>query len=195
MGIEKVVVESTYGAQPGDKIGDLGVLYELEIGLAKTGIPTSVIRAAYYMSNWDISLPTAQKEGKVHTFFPPDLKLPMAAPGDLGRMAAKLLMEPIGETGLYYVEGPKRYSSADVAAAFESALGRPVKAVQTPHEQWNTALKAAGFSSEGADSMAAMTAITIEMIEGKLELPSAPERGATSLESYISAIVAESSKN
>ncbi|GHB86418.1 NmrA family NAD(P)-binding protein [Persicitalea jodogahamensis] len=194
-GIEKVVVESTYGARPGDKIGDLGVLYELEIGLAETGIPTSVIRAAYYMSNWDISLPTAQRDGEVRTFFPLDMKLPMASPSDLGKMGAKLLMEPVGETGLYYVEGPQRYSSADVAAAFESALGRPVKAVQTPREQWTTALKSAGFSPEGADSMAAMTEITIEMIEGKSELPSAPERGETSLKSYIGALVATGSKN
>jgi uncharacterized protein YbjT (DUF2867 family) len=58
-GIEKIVAESVYAAQPGDRIGDLGVLYELEQGLLKTGIPTSIIRAAYYMSNWDMALATA----------------------------------------------------------------------------------------------------------------------------------------
>ena len=58
--VEKIVVESTYGSQPGDQVGDLGVLYELEQGLQKTGIPTSIVRAAYYMSNWDLALATAQ---------------------------------------------------------------------------------------------------------------------------------------
>jgi len=29
-GLEKIVAESTYGAQPGQQLGDLGVLYELE---------------------------------------------------------------------------------------------------------------------------------------------------------------------
>jgi hypothetical protein len=34
--LEKVVAESTGGAQPGDRIGDLNVLWELEKGLAST---------------------------------------------------------------------------------------------------------------------------------------------------------------
>lgn len=50
-GLEKIVAESTYGAQPGSQIGDLGVLYEMEQQLAAQCIPFSIIRAAYYMSN------------------------------------------------------------------------------------------------------------------------------------------------
>jgi hypothetical protein len=34
-GIEKVVAESTYGAQPGEGVGDLGVLYDMEEQLKK----------------------------------------------------------------------------------------------------------------------------------------------------------------
>lgn len=188
-GIEKVVAESTYGTQPGDRIGDLGVLYELEQGLAKTGIPASIIRAAYYMSNWDMSLQTAQQEGKVHTLYPPDLKLPMAAPQDLGQVAAQLLMEPVGKTGLYYVEGPETYSSADVAAAFSTALNKPVEAVETPRDQWIPALMTMGFSQKGAESMAAMTAITLEKLEKQDDLPDSPIRGTTTLEKYINTLV------
>jgi uncharacterized protein YbjT (DUF2867 family) len=51
-GIEKIVAESTYGAQAGDGIGDLGVLYEMEQKLAESDIPSTIIRGAYYMSNW-----------------------------------------------------------------------------------------------------------------------------------------------
>jgi hypothetical protein len=51
--IEKVVAESAYGAQPGEHVGDLGVLFELEQQLNQRSIPSSIIRAAYYMSNWD----------------------------------------------------------------------------------------------------------------------------------------------
>lgn len=58
-GLEKIVAESTYGAQPGERLGDLGVLYEMEQALAAQPIPATIIRAAYYLSNWDAALKTA----------------------------------------------------------------------------------------------------------------------------------------
>ena len=49
-GLRHVVAESTMGAQPGEHLGDLGVLYELEQGLRRQAIPASIVRAAYYMN-------------------------------------------------------------------------------------------------------------------------------------------------
>ncbi len=190
-GIRRIVAQSTYGAQPGDQVGDLGVLYELEQGLAKTRIATSVIRAAYYMSNWDTALATAQQEGKLYTFYPPAFKLPMVAPQDLGQVAARLLRESVAQTGLYYVEGPQSYSSADVAAAFTSALGKQVQAVHIPQEQWIPTLQTLGFSRKGAESMAAMTAITLKQ---EYELPFSPIRGKITLEQYIDRLVKKDAK-
>ena len=185
-GIEKIVAESVYAAQPGDQIGDLGVLYELEQGLLKTGIPTSIIRAAYYMSNWDMTLATAQQAGQVPTLYPSDFTLPMVAPQDLGIVGARLLQEPVDQTGLHYVEGPARYSSADVAAAFGKALGKAVNAVETPRKGWVSRLRQTGFSQPAAESMAAMTAITLDQAYA---LPDAPIRGTITLQDYISALV------
>ena len=51
--LEKIVAESTYEAQPVEHAGDSGVLYEMEKALAAQSIPHSIVRAAYYMSNWD----------------------------------------------------------------------------------------------------------------------------------------------
>ncbi len=47
-GLGKVVAGSTYGAQPGEGIGDLGVLHELERGLAAQSTPATSLRAAFY---------------------------------------------------------------------------------------------------------------------------------------------------
>ncbi len=184
-GIQKVVAESTYGAQPGDGIGDLGVLYELEQGLKEMNIPATIIRAAYYMSNWDMSLETAQKEGMVHTLYPVDFTLPMVSPDDIGQFAARFLMEPIEKTGLQEVEGPKQYSSNDVAAAFSTALNKPVKAIETPPDQWLETLKKMGFSDVAAKSMAAMTKLTKE----SKEEPKSPNRGSETLEEYVKKLV------
>jgi uncharacterized protein YbjT (DUF2867 family) len=184
-GVEKVVAESTYGAQPGDGIGDLGVLYEMEQGIKKIGIPATIIRGAYYMSNWDMSLETAQKEGVVHTLYPVDFKLPMVAPEDIGKLAAQLLKEPVEVTGIRHIEGPELYSPADVAAAFEEALQRPVKAMETPREQWEQVLINAGFSSKAAVSMAAMTELTLK----GPDTPADAIMGNISLQEYINRLV------
>jgi uncharacterized protein YbjT (DUF2867 family) len=161
-GLEKVVAESTYGARPGERVGDLSVLYEMEQALRAQPIPASVIRAAYYMSNWDAALETARNQGVVHTLFPVEFLIPMVAPQDLGRFAARLMLDRDSASAIHYVEGPARYSSADVATAFATALGKPVKAVSTPRDRWVESFRALGFSESAADSYARMTAATLD---------------------------------
>jgi uncharacterized protein YbjT (DUF2867 family) len=183
--LQKVVLQSTYGAQPGEGLGDLSVLYEFERAVAALGVHTSIVRAAYYMSNWDSALATARDEGVVHTFFPSDFALPMVAPADLGRVAARLLTSEIDHTGVRYVEGPTTYTPADVAHAFAQALGRDVRAVETPRSEWLSAFQALGFSPAAAASYARMTAVTVD----RVERPDTPERGHTTLAEYINALV------
>jgi uncharacterized protein YbjT (DUF2867 family) len=181
-GLHKIVAESTYGAQPVDRGGDLGILWDMEQALSAQPIPASIIRAAYYMSNWDASLNTALTEGVVHSFYPADFKLPMVAPRDIGHVAARLMTEAVKHTGVHYVEGPQRYCASDVAAAFAAALRRPIETVVTPRGQWIQAFKAMGFSDEAAHSYANMTSITLD---GRPPPPDAPVRGDTSLQEYV----------
>jgi len=185
-GLHKIVAASTYGAQPGNQLGDLGTLYELEQGLAAQPIPFTIIRGAYYLSNWDAALKTAREEGKVYTFYPADFKLPMVAPADIASVAARLLTEPIDKTGLHYIEGPEYYSAADVAAAFAEALHQPITAVETPRDQWLFALKKMGFSEKSAQSFANMTAATLAAPQ---PIAQSPERGPTTLTTYIQQLV------
>lgn len=86
-GLQKIVAESTYGARPVDRGGDLGILWGMEQALHAQPIPASIIRAAYYMSNLDASLQTAATESVVHSLYPADFQLPMVAPRDIGELA------------------------------------------------------------------------------------------------------------
>jgi uncharacterized protein YbjT (DUF2867 family) len=185
-GIEKIVAESTYGAQAGNGIGDLGVLYEMEQKLAETSIPATIIRAAYYMSNWDAYLQTIEKENKIYTLYPSDFKLPMVAPEDIGRFAAKLLRESVEKTGLYYVEGPIHYSANDVAGAFSEALDREVRAEVVERNEWVPFLTGVGFSEKAAEAMAAMTEITLN---AKYEVSNFPVRGETSIREHVQKLI------
>jgi uncharacterized protein YbjT (DUF2867 family) len=188
-GLEKIVAESTAGAQPGDHIGDLNILWGLEEGLRGQTIPAAINRAPYYFSNWDEQLDSIRETGKLQTMLPADLALPMAAPRDLGRAAADRLLSPVDDAGVRYVEGPDRYSSNDVAQAFADALGRPVEAVVTPRDQWEAAYRKLGFSDTAAKSYARMTAVSLD--DG-FDYDERPIRGLTTLGEYIRQLVARS---
>jgi len=188
-GLEKIVVESTAGAQAGDRIGDLNVLWEFEEGLRSQSIPAAINRAPYYFSNWDEQLDSIRETGKLQTMYPADLALPMAAPRDLGKAAADRLLSPVADTGVRYIEGPDRYSSNDVAQAFAEVLGIPVEVVVTPREQWEAAYRKLGFSKPAANSYARMTAVSFD---GGFDYGARAIRGVTTLDEYIRQLVARS---
>lgn len=187
--LEKVVAQSTYGARPGKGQGDLNVLYELEQGLEGLSVYAAVVRGAYFMSNWDFALESARSEGVVYSLYPADLALPMVAPSDLGRFAARLITGAPEQAGIYHIEGPERYTPADVAAAFAEALGRPVEAVVMPRESWESSFQSIGFSEEAAASYAGMTEATLD---GDFPAPEEVERGETTLQSYINELASRS---
>lgn len=184
--VEKVVALSTYGAQPGDRLGDLGVLYHMEQLLSGLDKPTTILRGAYFMSNWESALAEAKTDGLLHSFYPADFKLPMIAPQDLGLIAAHLLMEPVNSTRLYHAQGPSHYSPADVAHAFAKALGHSVDCIEIPEVNWKNAMISAGFSAIAAESMSAMTKATLE---AKMQPDPQALRTATTLEDYIGNMV------
>jgi uncharacterized protein YbjT (DUF2867 family) len=185
--LQKVVAASTGGAQPGHRLGDFGTLWELEEGLRQQSMPAAINRAAYYMSNWDGLLDTAQATGKLPTFYPADLPIPMVAPCDVGQAAAARLISGVEDVGVLYVEGPARYSSADVAKAFSDALSRPVHAETIPRERWKDTFLQLGFSDSAADSYARMAAVTIDH---GFDMANDALRGATTLSAYVANLVA-----
>jgi uncharacterized protein YbjT (DUF2867 family) len=186
-GLEKVVAESTLGARPGERCGDLGVLYDFEQGLAAQPVPASVQRAGYYFSNWDAQLDEA-RQGRLTTMLPADFQMPMVAPADLGRAAARRLLEPLRSGERVSVEGPARYCAQDVADAFAEALGHSVMLSVTPRDQWVDAYKALGFSDVAARSYANMTAASLD---GGFPAPAETEHGPTTLQRYIRDLVAQ----
>ncbi|MCW1915653.1 NAD(P)H-binding protein [Luteolibacter sp. GHJ8] len=185
-GLEKVVAESTYGAQACEHCGDLGILHSMELRLAAKGIPFSILRGAYYMSNWDAALEMARDGGVVQSFYPADFALPMVAPRDIAKVAALRMTAPVGEQGTWHVEGPEPYTAGDVAAAFAHALDREVRVEVVPREQWQSTFRRAGFSQPAAESYAKMTALTLDQ---HYTVPGEPVRGQTTLKQYISDLV------
>lgn len=186
-GLAGVVAVSAYGATAEPGVGDLTVLHGLERQLAAQPVPAAVVRAAYLMSNWDAMVEPA-RQGVLPAMFPADFTMPMVAPADIGAFAARLLAAEAVPGGTWHVEGPARYSMQDVADAFGAALGRAVRVETIPLERFEATFREQGFSEVGARSFAKMT-------RSALEAPAWPEdveRGETSLEAYVAALVKRS---
>ncbi|SCW04192.1 LAFE_0H08108g1_1 [Lachancea fermentati] len=180
--LEKIVVQSTYGAQPGRHCGDLGVLYEFEKETQKLEIPLCVIRGAYYMSNW-LSLAAGAKEtGVLPSLIPSTLSVPMVAPQDIGELAAQLLSSEIENVGMFYIEGPCHYSPDDVARCFTASFNRSVRVEYIPQQEWNAFYLKNGFSKKAAASYANMNAL---FIGETFERPQNPLRGLIDLRTYF----------
>lgn len=184
--LKKLVVASTYGAQPIDSTGDLGVLYNLEQKLQKLPIPVSIIRSAYYMSNWDVQLQQIQKNSTLTTLFQPNLKLPMVAPQDIAQLAATLMLQPIEHTEKHSLAAFEEYSSNDVAEAFSHALNQTVKVNSIPQDEWVNYYQKFGFSKLAAESYAKMTKI---VATEQYDKPKKPTYGETTLQQYIRNLV------
>lgn len=179
--LQKIVAASTYGAQQGEAIYDLGTLYDLEQGLQKLEVPIAILRSAYYMSNFDQVLPRVETSHELTTVFPKDFKLPMVATADIGDFAAALLQDQ--RTGLFFIEGPEPYSNQDAADILQEILGEEVHVKTIPEPGWVDFMMKGGFSEESARSFAGMAKLTLD----NPATASDPERGPTSLRDYLTA--------
>lgn len=184
-GLEKVVAASTYGARPGERCGDLTVLHELEQGLKAQAVPVAINRGAYYLSNWSGMLDTVREAGTLMSFFPEDLAIPMVAPQDLGEVAARRMLSPPFDVEMRHVEGPRRYTPRDVANAFADALDRSVAVEVIARERWEETFRQLGFSASAAEAYSCMTGTVVDGTDSQSD----PERGPTSLDSYIREVV------
>jgi uncharacterized protein YbjT (DUF2867 family) len=130
-----VVFLSSVGAHQPAGTGAIRTAHYAEARLPKTGAKVTFVRAAYFVENWG-SVLGAAAHGKLPTFLPPDLAIPMVATRDIGLVAAKALVEgpPAAKTELIELAGPRDYSSREIAAALAKILGKPVEVDAAPLE-------------------------------------------------------------
>ncbi|MBN3807559.1 NmrA family NAD(P)-binding protein [Paraburkholderia sp. Ac-20347] len=142
---ERVVVLSTIGAQARESnlLTQLGLM---ETALRTLPSPVAFLRAAWFFENaaWDV--PPARESGTIASFLQPlDKPVPMVATEDIGRVAAQLLQETWDDARVVELEGPRRVTPNEIAAAFAQALDQPVRAQSVPRESWEAQFRAQGM--------------------------------------------------
>lgn len=186
-GVPRLVALSSVGADRQDGTGWIMMNRGFERRLADTGIPTTFLRAAYFMENWAPLVAQAVCSGTLPSFLaPPERTIPMVATVDVGSAAAALLQENGTQTRAVILTGPAAYAPNDVAAIVAATLGKPVDVAALPEAHWPRALAGAHFSKAALGGFIEMTRglngahIDIRSDAGVLEWA-----GTTSLEAVI----------
>jgi uncharacterized protein YbjT (DUF2867 family) len=143
----RVVVLSTIGAQV-TRPNLLNQLHLLEESLATLPLPITFLRPAWFIENssWDVA--PARATGIIPSFLQPlDKPFPMIATEDIGQAAASLLTQPQPAQKIVQLEGPRRISPNDIAAAFATLLDKHVSMQAVPHDTWESTFRAQGMKN------------------------------------------------
>lgn len=176
----KVLCLSTIGADaPHENLLTQRTL--LEQALSGIGIPVTFLRPGWFMENalWDV--PAARDEGVLRSFLQPaDKAFPMVATQDVGHAAATLLREEWSGTRIVELEGPAWVSPNDLAQAFATVLGHPVRVEIVRRESWEEI-----FRSQGTRNPTPRMRMLDGFNEGWISFRGPTERGTTTLASVI----------
>ena len=153
--LEKIVALSSIGSQLSSGTGNILTTYKLEQAFENSEIPVTFIRAGSFMENWNAVLDAAKTNGVLPSFYQPlDRKLPQVAAADIGRVAAEAMQEKTDGVEVKELAG-FWVSPAETAEIFGKVLGKEVKAVAVPEEQWIGILSNHN-SPKNAESLAEM---------------------------------------
>ncbi len=144
---DRIVYLSTIGAQA-TQINLLSQHSLIEQALSELPLPITFLRPAWFIENssWDIA--PARENGVIPSFLQPlDKPVPMVATADIGQMAAELLQEKWSGHRVVELEGPRRMTPNEAAAAFTDLLGRTVRMEVVARETWEPLFRSQGMKN------------------------------------------------
>jgi uncharacterized protein YbjT (DUF2867 family) len=144
---DRALCLSTIGAQATQDTL-LTQLSLVEEGLSTLPLQVTFLRPGWYLENVSWDLPTARESGVIQSFLVPlDRSIPMVSARDVGRVAAQLIQEEKPDRAIVELEGPRRVSPNDLAAAFARALRKPVRAQAAPRNTWEALFRSQGMKN------------------------------------------------
>jgi NAD(P)H dehydrogenase (quinone) len=186
-----VLAVSDYGAELDEGTGVTLTFNYLEMRLRDLPSAVTFARSAEHMQNWARQIPAALQTGTLASLHHPLTKrFPTVSAPDVGVIAADLLLNPAPEPSprIIYVEGPRRYTVLDVAAALSDVAGREVVARELPRADWKSALRRGGLGESYAK-------LIVELFDshnaGRIEVAAGAEvrKGTTELRKVMASLL------
>jgi uncharacterized protein YbjT (DUF2867 family) len=179
-----VVFLSSVGADLPTGTGPIKYLHPIEKGLRESGVPTTFLRASFFMENWDAMAPGAIASGALYYGVVAERSFAQVATTDIGQTAARLLADGPPPTGTRVVElaGPEDLTLAETAAVIAKVAGTPVQAVSVPPAAMIDSLVGMGASPEVASIYGEMAE---GIASGHVAFRGTPVRGTVSLEEHL----------
>ncbi|MFB3075921.1 MAG: NmrA family NAD(P)-binding protein, partial [Candidatus Methylomirabilales bacterium] len=108
-------------------------------------IGASHIHPTYFAENlYLLNSRSIAEEGKIYLPYGDERHAPVAAE-DIARVVVGILADPEPHVGQHYVlTGPRNMTIAEMAEVFTKVLGKPIKYVNLPIEQWRSILMEKG---------------------------------------------------
>ncbi|WP_459213520.1 Rossmann-fold NAD(P)-binding domain-containing protein, partial [Paraburkholderia caribensis] len=109
-------------------------------------MPVTLLRPGWFIENASRDIESAREHGLIASFLQPLARpVPMNATADVGRVAARLIQESWQGLRVVEMEGPRRLSPHNLAAAFSRVLGKPVQAEAVDRRAWDALFRAQGM--------------------------------------------------
>ncbi|GAB2603368.1 NmrA family NAD(P)-binding protein [Pseudactinotalea suaedae] len=157
-GIERVVFQSSGGAEKRQGVGEIDGLAAIEVALDACGASVTHLRCGYFFTNLLMDA-EGIRSGALSTAMDPDRPLPWVAPADVAAVAASRLLGG-SWTGRHVqgVHGPEDLSFRDVASVLAEVLGHDVTVNQVSDDDVRTQLASLGMGQDSVEAIVGMTA-------------------------------------
>jgi uncharacterized protein YbjT (DUF2867 family) len=144
-----VVLLSSIGANHATGTGPIQYIHPLEAGLRESSVPSTFLRAGFFMENWLGMAKGAIDSGSLYYGIRSDLKFTQVATPDFGRTVARLLVEgaPSGSR-IVELAGPAELSLQEVADVLGKIAGKPIAGVTVPTQAVVEAIRGMGASQQ-----------------------------------------------
>jgi len=157
-GIERVVFQSSGGAEKRQGAGEIDGLAAIEVALDACRTSVTHLRCGYFFTNLLMDL-EAIRGGMLSTAMDLDRPLPWVAPADVAAVAVSRLLGTTW-TGRHVqgVHGPEDLSFREVGAVLSEVLGHAVAVTQVSDDEVRAQLASLGMGHESVEAIVGMTA-------------------------------------
>jgi len=183
--IRRIVFLSSIGAHLNSGCGPVSSLHDAELILRRAAWNLTILRPAYFMENFMMSLESMSELGALYLPISGSTSFPMIATKDIAEAAAKALSDTTwGGLRITPLHGPRDYTFEEAARIIGEAIGRSVQFVQVPPDETHAFLVNNGASENMADLFLEMYN-AIETGHMKDEMPRGPKTTTpTTLEEF-----------